>query len=88
MKYPLDTCIAQGYSVPMSVESAVRPPLPRRGHGTIKRPGRSPDMRPRKTNFAVTAPDLCPLARREPGAYPGPVSWQRLVRRTSQSNQL
>ena len=29
-KYPLDMCVAIRYSVPMKVESAVRPPLPGR----------------------------------------------------------
>jgi hypothetical protein len=36
----------------MNVASAVRPPLPRRGHGAKKKPGRSPDKGPCKINFA------------------------------------
>jgi hypothetical protein len=45
MKYPLDMCVAIRYSVPMIIASAVRPPLPGRGPGAKKRPGRSPDNR-------------------------------------------
>jgi hypothetical protein len=39
MHYPLDSCVAWRYSAPMNVASAVRPPLPRRGRNTKKRPG-------------------------------------------------
>jgi len=39
--------------------------------------GRSPNKRPRRCGFAVMAPDLCPLARHDPGAYTGPVNRRR-----------